>query len=153
MITADGTVVTLVSSDCCPYLDDHEPNYVNPAVAAPQEVGHSVTWDPDIVPPEISATAGSYFSKSKVVTSATVGSNPDEGYGDSSATAGSPYGDTSATAGCTDLEDDYEDMPELHYSESEDVVPEDDSEDEEGTGFWGSLKPALAARVVNPIPC
>ncbi len=28
---------------------------------------------------------------------------------------------------------------------------EDDSEDEEGTGFWGSLKPALSARVVNPI--
>ncbi len=63
---------------------------------------------------------------------------------------GAQYGDTSATAGCSDLEDYYEDMPELHYSESEDVVPGDDGEDEEGTGFCGSLKPALSARVVNP---
>ncbi len=51
MITADGKVVTLISRDCCPCLDDHEPNNVNPAVAAPQEVEHSVTWDPDFVPP------------------------------------------------------------------------------------------------------
>ena len=74
MITADGTVVTLISRDCCPYLDDHEPNYVNPAVAAPQEVGHSVTWDPDFVSDEISASAGSRSSKRKLANSASAGS-------------------------------------------------------------------------------
>ena len=140
MITADGAVVTLISRDCCPCLDDPEPNYVNPAVAAPQEVGRSGTWDPDFVPPEISVPAGSYFQMCKVVNSAQAGSSPYEG-----------YGVTSATAGCPDLDEDYEDMPELHYSESEDVVADDDDEDEEGTEFWSSLKPALAARVVNPI--
>jgi hypothetical protein len=97
--------VKLISRDCCPCLDDDEPNYVNPAVAAPQEVGHSVTWDPDLVPPESSAPAGSYFQKRKVVNSATAGSNPYEGYGVPSASAGGPFGDTSATAGCSDLEE------------------------------------------------
>ena len=31
--TAKGTVVKLTSRDCCPYLDDFEPDYL-PAVAA-----------------------------------------------------------------------------------------------------------------------
>ncbi len=38
------------------------PNYVNPAVAAvPQEVGNSVTWDPEFDEPKdvIAAKAGS----------------------------------------------------------------------------------------------
>ena len=34
MTTASGKVVHLVSRDCCPHLDDYEPNYSNPAVAA-----------------------------------------------------------------------------------------------------------------------
>ncbi len=64
---------------------------------------------------------------------------------------GAPYGDASATAGCSDLEEYYEDMPVLQYSETEDVLSEDDSEDEEGTGFWGSFTPAVSARVLNHI--
>ena len=88
MITADGKVVTLIPRDCCPYLDDHEPNYVNPAVAAPQEVGHSVTWDPDFVSDEISASAGSRSSKRKLVNSASAGSEFYVGLGDPSASAG-----------------------------------------------------------------
>ncbi len=79
MITADGKVVTLISRDCCPYLDDHEPNYANPAVAAPQEVGHSVTWDPDFVSPEISASAGSRSPKRNIANSASAGSKSYEG--------------------------------------------------------------------------
>mgnify|MGYP000400043488 CR=1 FL=1 len=128
---ADGDADSGADSDAdSDANDDAVPDYVNPAAAAvPQEVGNSVTWDPDIVPPEISATAGSHFPNCKVVTSATAGSNPYEG-----------YGVTSATAGCPDLDEDYDDMPELHHSDSEDVVPDDD-EDEEGAGFWGSLKP------------
>ena len=66
IITATGKVVKLISRDCCPYLDDHEPDYEgsNPAVVAlPQEVGNSATWDPNLDGPRnvISATAGSYF--------------------------------------------------------------------------------------------
>ena len=34
IITAEGKVVTIISRDCCPYLDDVEPDYLNPAVAA-----------------------------------------------------------------------------------------------------------------------
>ena len=43
-------------------------------------------------------------------------------------------------------------MPVLHHSETDDVSSVDDSEDEEGTGFWGSFKPAASARVENPYP-
>ena len=45
--TAQGTVVKLISRDCCPCLDDFEPDYT-PAVAAvtPAE-RRSVSWDPD----------------------------------------------------------------------------------------------------------
>jgi hypothetical protein len=47
MTTANGTVVRRISRDCCPYLDDYEPNYSNPAVAATTPAtGNSVTWDP-----------------------------------------------------------------------------------------------------------
>ena len=47
MTTATGKVVHLVSRDCCPYLDDYEPNYSNPAVAAVFPTSDkSVTWDP-----------------------------------------------------------------------------------------------------------
>ena len=46
--TAGGKVVTLVSRDCCPYLDDYEPDYYNPAVAAVTPTNEkTVTWDPD----------------------------------------------------------------------------------------------------------
>ncbi len=45
--TACGKVVKLVSRDCCPYLDDYEPNYINPsAPAISTEFDKSVTWDP-----------------------------------------------------------------------------------------------------------
>ena len=37
MITSDGTIVTLISRDCCPYIDDPEPDYVNSAVVATQD--------------------------------------------------------------------------------------------------------------------
>ena len=56
--------MTLISRDCCPYLDDHEPSYAKPAVAAvPQKVGYSVTWDPEFDEPTdvIAAKAGSSF--------------------------------------------------------------------------------------------
>ena len=33
MTTPDGTIVNLISRDCCPYLDDYEPNY-GPAASA-----------------------------------------------------------------------------------------------------------------------
>ena len=40
--------MTLVSRDCCPYLDDYEPSYSNPAAAAVNPASEkSVTWDPD----------------------------------------------------------------------------------------------------------
>ncbi len=92
MITADGTVVTLISRDCCPYLDDPEPNYVNPPVVAPQEVRYSVTWDTDFVSDEISAPAGSRSSKHKIVNSAPAGSNSCIGRGSPSAPAGGHSG-------------------------------------------------------------
>ena len=39
--------MTLISRDCCPYLDDYEPNYYNPAVVAVAPTNEkSVTWDP-----------------------------------------------------------------------------------------------------------
>ena len=56
--------------------------------------------------------------------------------------------------GCPDLDEHYEDMPELHQSDSEErsaTAGADTDEDEEGNGILGSLKPALSARVVNPI--
>ena len=47
MTTAAGKVVTLVSRDCCPYLDDYEPDCYNPAAAAVTLTSEkSVTWDP-----------------------------------------------------------------------------------------------------------
>ncbi len=70
--------MTLISRDCCPYLDDHEPSYVNPTVAAvTQEVGNSVTWDPEFSEPNdvISAKAGSSNPKGNDVISAKAGSN------------------------------------------------------------------------------
>ncbi len=72
--------------------------------------------------------AGSYFPKCRVVNSAQAGSSPYEGYGDPSAQAGGPFGDASAQAGCSDLEEDYEDMPVLHHSETEDVSSKDEGE-------------------------
>ncbi len=52
--TPEGKIVKLISRDCCPYLDDYEPNYC-PAVSAvtasaPSQEGHervkaSVSWD------------------------------------------------------------------------------------------------------------
>ena len=46
MTTAGGKVVTLISRDCCPYLDDFEPDLCNPAAAALPAEEKSVTWDP-----------------------------------------------------------------------------------------------------------
>ena len=49
--TPNGRIVTLVSRDCCPYLDDYEPNY-SPAVPAVVQSDadrvprRNVTWDP-----------------------------------------------------------------------------------------------------------
>jgi hypothetical protein len=50
--TPRGRVVKLVSRDCCPYLDDYEPNYFPAASAVTQanenkRVDNSVTWDPE----------------------------------------------------------------------------------------------------------
>ena len=48
MTTASGKVVTLVSRDCCPYLDEYEPDYYSPAIAAVTPTNEkSVTWDPE----------------------------------------------------------------------------------------------------------
>ena len=51
MTTANGKVVEIIVRDCCPYLDDYEPSYCNPAAAAAAAVtlatDKSVTWDPD----------------------------------------------------------------------------------------------------------
>ena len=48
MTTAAGKVVTLASRDCCPYLDDYEPSYSNPAASAVCTPNDKVvTWDPD----------------------------------------------------------------------------------------------------------
>ena len=38
IITAEGRVLTLISRDCCPCLDDVEPDYMNTAVAAVTQV-------------------------------------------------------------------------------------------------------------------
>jgi hypothetical protein len=96
MITADGAVVTLISRDCCPCLDDPEPNYAdNPAVAAPQEVGNSVTWDPDFVLDEPSEPYGARSSTRKTANSVSAGSKCCIGYGDPSVSAGAQ----SVTAG------------------------------------------------------
>ena len=49
MTTASGAVVHLISRDCCPYLDDYEPDYLNPAAAAvTPAAGNSVRWDPSV---------------------------------------------------------------------------------------------------------
>ena len=50
--TPSGKVVKLVSRDCCPDLDDYEPNYFPAASAVTQvnedkRVNNSVTWDPE----------------------------------------------------------------------------------------------------------
>ena len=151
MITADGKVVTLIPRDCCPYLDDHEPNYVNPAVAAPQEVGHSVTWDPDFVSDEISASAGSRSSKRKIANSASAGSKCCKGVGDPSAPAGGPIGDRWSDL---DAEDEHYGMPVSQFSEAGEYSSEGESDDETGTTCLGERSsPSLpgAWRTLTPL--
>ena len=51
LTTPGGRVVTFVSWDCCPYLDDYEPNYSPAAPAVVQSKSNetlrkTVTWDP-----------------------------------------------------------------------------------------------------------
>ncbi len=116
MITADGTVVTLISRDCCPYLDGPEPNYVNPAVAAPQEVGHSVTWDSDFVSGEPSVPAGARSSKRKTANSVSAGSRFNESYGDPSASAGGPIRDR--WSDLADEDDEYEGMTAISFTDA-----------------------------------
>ena len=65
MITPDGTVVTLISRDCCPCIDDPEPDYVNPAVVATQDTEKHVTWDPAFATEDSSALAGSHTAKKR----------------------------------------------------------------------------------------
>ncbi len=68
--------MTLISRDCCPCLDDFEPDYMNPAVAAVTPVvGNSVAWDPLFDEPNdaISAQAGSVTSKGYGAVSAQAG--------------------------------------------------------------------------------
>ena len=65
MITPDGTIVTLVSRDCCPYIDDPEPDCVNPAVAATQLKEKHVTWDPAFATDDSSALAESHTSNKR----------------------------------------------------------------------------------------
>ena len=69
-----------------------------------------------------------------------------------SASAGGPFGVTSASAGCSDLEEEYEGMPVLPFSEAGDYSSEGESEDEAGTGFGGSFKPVASTRVENHYP-
>ena len=76
IITAEGKVVTLISRECCQSMDDFEPDYMNPAVAAvTQVVGNSVSWDHEFNEPNdaISAKAGSVTSKGIGAVSAQAG--------------------------------------------------------------------------------
>ncbi len=63
IVTANGKVVTLRSHDCCPYLDDYEPDYINQAAAAvavkgPNDESKELTCStrlsitPTLIPPE-----------------------------------------------------------------------------------------------------
>ena len=44
LVRPDGHVITLVSRDCCPYLDDHDPGFFNPAAPAVAVDGGWVKW-------------------------------------------------------------------------------------------------------------
>ena len=156
MITADGTVVTLVSRDCCPYLDDPEPNYINPAVAAPREVGNSVTWDLDFITETdgISAPAESRFASDEVSAPAESRSAKNvRGY--LSAPAEGPP--KSRWADLLEEEDEYEGVEPIHFSDAEGVssfLSESyyESEGEEaGATFWGPFQPFGPVREENPI--
>ena len=153
MIAADGTVVTLISRECCPYLDDPEPNCVNPAVVATQEVGNSVTWDPAFVSYEPSESSGVRSAKCKTVNSVSIGSGTYGSYGDLSVSTGGP------TRNCwSDLadeeEDEYEGMTPINFTDpGEDCSSGGEHEDEElGTTGWGAFAPVDPLRRENPYP-
>ena len=138
MITADGTVVTLISRDCCPYIDDPEPNYVNPAVVATQEVGNSVTWDPAFVSDEPSEPAGVRSAKSKTVGSVSTGPRTYADYGVLSVSTGGP-----ARNRWSDLADEeeyeYEGMAPTNFTApGEDCSSVGEHEDEENG--WGCVR-------------
>ncbi len=60
---------------------------------------------------------------------------------------GAPFGDR-----WSDLEDESEGMPALHFSEAGDYSSGGESEDEAGATCWGSFKPVASARVENSYP-
>jgi hypothetical protein len=65
MITPQGKIVALVSRDCCPYLDDYDPDYVNPAVVATPITVKHVTWDPAFATEDSPALAESHTAKTR----------------------------------------------------------------------------------------
>ena len=106
--------MTLISRDCCPCLDDFEPDCMNPAVAAVTPVvGNSVTWDRLFDEPNdaISAQAGSVASRGYGAVSAKAGrSNSYEDADAVSAQAGrfTSYEDSGAVSAKAGLSNSYD---------------------------------------------
>ena len=136
MITADGTVVTLVSRDCCPYIDDPEPNYVNPAVVATQETGNHVTWSDEQNEVGVSALAGPR----------TYGDD-----GDRSVLAGGPKRNRWSDIADEEEEDEYEGMTPINFHDPGDDSSVGECEDNDEVFGWDSfiIDPS---RLVNLYP-
>ena len=113
MITPDGTIVTLISRGCCPYIDDPEPDDVSPAVVATQDTGKHVSWDPAFASGDSSALAESCSAKKR---------------GDPSVLAeGAKRNRWSALVEEED-EDEYEGMPVISFNDPGDDSTKDERE-------------------------
>ncbi len=151
MITADGTVVTLISRDGCPYIDDPEPNYANPAVVATQEVGNHVTWDTAFVSDEPSELSGARSAKSKTADSVLTGPRTYGDYGVLSVLAGGPKRNRWSDL-ADEEEDEYEGMTPINFTDPGDDSSVGEWEDEEhDIKGWDSYT-VDPSRRENPYP-
>ncbi len=139
MITPDGTIVTLVSRDCCPYIDDPEPDYVNPAVVATQETDKHVTRDPAFASDDSSALAESRSAKKR---------------GDLSVLAEGAKRNRWSDLVEEEDEDEYEGMPVINFNDPGDDSSNDEREWEDEVddyAHWNSFA-IDPSRRENPYP-
>ena len=140
MITPDGAIVTLISRDCCPYIDDPDPDYVIPAVVATPATAKHVTWDPAFATEDSSALAESHTAKKR---------------GDLSVLA-----EGAKRNRWSDLleEEDahgYEGMPVIDFSDPDDDSSNDEREWEDEVddyAHWNSFA-IDPSRMGEPLPC
>ncbi len=139
MITPDGAIVTLVSRDCCPYIDDPEPDYVNPAVVATQDTDKHVTWDPAFASDDSSALAESRSAKKR---------------GDLSVLAEGAKRNRWSDLVEEEDEDEYEGMPVINFNDPGDDSSNDEREWEDEVddyAHWNSFA-IDPSRRENPYP-